>query len=111
MLMWYALIGLAVLGVARMLLDRIVRRPQKKDILFSHFNTTVMNAEKQPRAGKIEICRAKDGQFYFKLIAGNGECICHGEMHPQKAKAMQSARVMQALAADAPFVDMTKNNS
>jgi uncharacterized protein YegP (UPF0339 family) len=109
--MWYTLIGLSVLAIARCLLPRVIRRNKYLPFDFLTINEPTMSTEKTPRTGRIEICRAKDGQFYFKLIAGNGECICHGEMHPQKSKAMDSARVMQKLAADAPFVDMTKNNS
>ena len=37
--------------------------------------------------GKFEIKRAKDGQFYFNLLAGNGEVILTSEMYRAKASA------------------------
>ncbi len=37
--------------------------------------------------GKFEIKRAKDGQFYFHLKAGNGEVILASEMYKAKPSA------------------------
>ncbi len=37
--------------------------------------------------GKFEIKRAKDGQYYFNLLAGNGEIILTSEMYKAKASA------------------------
>jgi uncharacterized protein YegP (UPF0339 family) len=37
--------------------------------------------------GKFEIKRAKDGQYYFNLLAGNGETILTSEMYKAKASA------------------------
>lgn len=36
-------------------------------------------------AGKFEINRAKDGQFYFNLKARNGQVILTSEMYTTKA--------------------------
>lgn len=38
-------------------------------------------------AGKFELKKAKDGQFYFNLLAGNGEIILTSEMYKAKASA------------------------
>jgi uncharacterized protein YegP (UPF0339 family) len=38
-------------------------------------------------AGKFEIKRAKDGQFYFNLKARNGEIILISETYTTKANA------------------------
>ena len=38
-------------------------------------------------AGKFEIKKAKNGQFYFNLKAGNGEIILTSEMYTTKASA------------------------
>ena len=37
--------------------------------------------------GKFEIKRAKDSQYYFNLLAGNGEIILTSEMYKAKASA------------------------
>ena len=38
-------------------------------------------------AGKFEIKKSKDNQFYFNLKAGNGEIILTSEMYKAKASA------------------------
>lgn len=38
-------------------------------------------------AGKFHLKVAKDGQFYFNLLAGNGEIILSSEMYKAKASA------------------------
>lgn len=38
-------------------------------------------------AGKFELKKAKDGQFYFHLKAGNGETILSSEMYAAKPSA------------------------
>ena len=42
-------------------------------------------------AGKFEIKRAKDGQFYFNLKARNGEIILTSETYTTKANAQKGA--------------------
>ena len=37
--------------------------------------------------GKFDIKRAKDGEYYFNLLAGNGEIILTSEMYKAKASA------------------------
>jgi uncharacterized protein len=37
--------------------------------------------------GKFEIKRAKNGEYYFNLLAGNGEIILTSEMYKAKASA------------------------
>ena len=37
--------------------------------------------------GKFEIKRAKNGEFYFNLLASNGEIILSSEMYKAKASA------------------------
>jgi len=66
-----------------------------------------MSTTKTPRPGKVQICQAKDGQYYFRVKAGNGEILCTGEMHPQKAKAIHSARVMMDTAMLKEIEDLT----
>ena len=38
-------------------------------------------------AGKFEIKKAKDGEFYFHLRASNGQIILSSEMYKQKSSA------------------------
>ena len=38
-------------------------------------------------AGKFDLKRAKDGQFFFTLVAGNGEIVGKSEMYKAKASA------------------------
>ena len=38
-------------------------------------------------AGKFEIKKSKDNQFYFNLKAGNGQVILTSEMYKAKASA------------------------
>jgi uncharacterized protein len=38
-------------------------------------------------AGKFEIKKAKDGEFYFHLKASNGQIILSSEMYKQKSSA------------------------
>lgn len=38
-------------------------------------------------AGKFELKVAKNGQFHFNLLAGNGQVILQSEMYETKASA------------------------
>ena len=50
-------------------------------------------------AGKFEIKKAKDGQFYFCLKAGNGEIILTSEMYRAQASAVAGIESVQKNAA------------
>ncbi|PON18600.1 hypothetical protein C2W62_07070 [Candidatus Entotheonella serta] len=55
-------------------------------------------------AGKFEIKRAKDGQFYFNLKARNGEIILTSEMYTTKANTQKGvASVMTNALLDQRF--------
>jgi uncharacterized protein len=43
--------------------------------------------EGETMAGKFEIKKAKNGEYYFHLKAGNGQIILTSEMYVQKASA------------------------
>ena len=51
-------------------------------------------------AGKFEIKKAKDGQFYFHLKASNGEIILASEMYKQKASAEHGIASVKKNATD-----------
>lgn len=55
-------------------------------------------------AGTFEIKRAKDGEFFFHLKAGNGQIVLASEMYKEKASAENGiASVKRNAAADARY--------
>lgn len=51
-------------------------------------------------AGKFELKKAKDGQFYFNLKASNGQVILTSEMYKAKSSALSGIESIQKNAAD-----------
>jgi uncharacterized protein YegP (UPF0339 family) len=51
-------------------------------------------------AGKFELKVAKDGQFYFRLKAGNGQTILASEMYKAKASALNG---IESVKKNAPL--------
>jgi uncharacterized protein YegP (UPF0339 family) len=63
-------------------------------------------------AGKFELQKASDGQFYFRLKAGNGEIILSSEQYKAKASAQSGiASVKSNAAVDARFERKTSGSS
>ena len=60
-------------------------------------------------AGKFEIKKAKNGQFYFNLKAGNGEIILSSEMYKRKASALNGIASVQKNAGDSGRYDRRVN--
>ena len=52
-------------------------------------------------AARFEIQKAKDGQFYFHLKAGNGEIILSSEMYQAKAGALNGIESVKKNAPSA----------
>jgi len=52
-------------------------------------------------AGKFELKKAKDGQFFFNLVAGNGEIVGTSEMYKAKASATNGVESVKKNAANA----------
>lgn len=50
-------------------------------------------------SAKFEIKKAKDGEFYFHLKAGNGETILSSEMYKAKASAVHGIESIKKNAA------------
>ncbi len=50
-------------------------------------------------AGKFELKTAKNGQFHFNLLAGNGQIIMQSEMYVSKASALNGIASIQKNAA------------
>lgn len=58
-------------------------------------------------AGKFEVKKRKDGQFYFNLKAGNGEVIATSEAYKQKASALKGIESVRRNAPDAKVADLS----
>jgi len=58
-------------------------------------------------AGKFELKKAKSGQIYFVLKAGNGQVIAQSEMYESKASAVNGIESVKKNAPDAAVDDLT----
>lgn len=63
-------------------------------------------------AGKFHLKKAKDGQFHFNLLAGNGEPILSSELYKAKSSALNGIESVQknALREDAFEVKISSND-
>ena len=59
-------------------------------------------------AGKFEIKKAKNGEFYFNLKAGNGEIILSSEMYSAKASAKNGIASVQKNAGNGARYERNK---
>ncbi|GEB46691.1 UPF0339 protein [Microbacterium testaceum] len=57
-------------------------------------------------AGKFELYKSPNGQFRFRLKAGNGEIIAVSEAYTNKAAATNGIQSVKN-NADSPVVDLT----
>ncbi len=51
-------------------------------------------------AGRYELKKAKNGEYYFNLLAGNGQGILKSEMYSSRAAAMNGIASVQANSGD-----------
>ncbi|MDP2621288.1 MAG: YegP family protein [Hyphomicrobiales bacterium] len=58
-------------------------------------------------AGKFEILKQKDGQFYFVLKAANGEIIARSEGYKGKAGCANGIESVRKNASKAKVVDLS----
>jgi len=63
-------------------------------------------AEKHP---KFVIFQGKDGQYYFRLTAKNGETIASGEGYTSKAGCKNGIASVKTNAPIAPIEDTTES--
>jgi hypothetical protein len=62
-------------------------------------------------AGKFELKVAKDGQFHFNLLAGNGQVILQSEMYVTKTNALNGIASIQKNAhEDARYERLTSKS-
>lgn len=59
-------------------------------------------------AGKFEIYQSSNGEYRFRLKAGNGEIIAVSEGYKSKASAMNGIESVQTNAPSAAVVDLTE---
>lgn len=57
--------------------------------------------------GKFEIFKGKNGQYYFRLKAANGEIIAFSEGYTTKQGAQNGIDAVKRTAPGAPTVDLT----
>ena len=62
-------------------------------------------------AAKFEIKKAKDGQYYFNLKAGNGEVILTSEMYKEKRSAESGIESVKKNAANEARYDRRESGS
>ncbi len=60
-------------------------------------------------AAKFEIKKAKNGQFYFRLKAGNGEIILSSEMYTTKSSAKNGIASVKKNSTEAKRYDRRVN--
>lgn len=58
-------------------------------------------------AGKFELYKSSNGEFRFRLKAGNGEIIATSEGYTSKASAKDGIESVKSNAADAEVVDLS----
>lgn len=59
-------------------------------------------------AGKFEIYQSSNGEYRFRLKAGNGEIIAVSEGYKSKASAKNGIESVQTNAPSAAVVDLTE---
>lgn len=59
------------------------------------------------RKPRIVVRRSEDNQFYFVLVAGNGEGMFASETYTRKLDAQRAAERLRVLVAEARVVDET----
>ncbi len=55
---------------------------------------------------KFQVFKGKDGQFYFRLKAANGEVICSSEGYTTKQSCLNGIQAVKAVAAEAPVEEL-----
>ncbi len=55
---------------------------------------------------KYQIFKGKDGQFYFRLKAANGEIIASSEGYTTKQSAQNGIEAIRTVAVEAPIEDL-----
>lgn len=54
---------------------------------------------------RFETCKAKNGKFYFVLLARNGEIVGQSQMYAHRSSVYTGIKSVMANALEAPMVD------
>lgn len=57
---------------------------------------------------KFQVFKGRDGQFYFRLKAKNGEIVCSSEGYTSLQSCEQGIEVIKKIARDAPVEEIEK---
>jgi uncharacterized protein YegP (UPF0339 family) len=66
----------------------------------SHAELQQNSAAEETMAGKFELKKAKDGEFFFHLKAGNGQIVLVSEMYKEKGSAENGIASLKKNASD-----------
>jgi uncharacterized protein YegP (UPF0339 family) len=66
----------------------------------SHAKWQENSAAEETMAGKYELKKAKDGEFFFHLKAGNGQIVLVSEMYKEKGSAENGIASVKKNASD-----------
>jgi uncharacterized protein YegP (UPF0339 family) len=56
---------------------------------------------------QFQIHKSTNNQYFFRIVAANGQTLCHSETYTTKQNAIAAANLIKANAANAPIVDQT----
>lgn len=56
----------------------------------------------------FQIRRATNGNYYFRVLASNGQVLCHSEGYTQKQSCLHAIGLIQSQASRARVVDTTR---
>jgi uncharacterized protein YegP (UPF0339 family) len=56
---------------------------------------------------KFQIRRAQNGEYFWRIVGGNGETMSSSETYPSKESAKHAISVVKANAATARVEDLT----
>ena len=58
---------------------------------------------------KMEIRDATGGQYYWRIVAANGQVLAHSESYVSKAGCLDAIRSVKVNAATASVLDLTSS--
>jgi len=56
---------------------------------------------------RFEVRRSAGGQYYWRIVAPNGQVLAKSEAYQSKSAAQSAARSVKSSAAGAPIYDYT----
>ena len=53
--------------------------------------------KEKTRRGKIQVVKNRKGLYYFRVVASNGNTLCHSESYSSMAKCLQGIEAMKSV--------------